>query len=114
MMMPRTMMAASSVGEELALTPVQTRSASSFRRSRRSTKRRKARTREERAVVGELPRPFVHKIVGVTTLSNHYKSEVTAFNKAGVDADKAPTEMKREAQAVQRLERLRRIRADRD
>jgi hypothetical protein len=55
--------------------------------------------------VGDAPRPFVHSIVGVTTLSNKYKSEVTAYNKAGADADKASTEMEKEAQAVQRLGR---------
>jgi hypothetical protein len=34
---------------------------------------------------------------------------VAAFNKAGVDADKAPTEMEKDAHDIQRLEGLRRI-----
>jgi hypothetical protein len=59
-------------------------------------------------VAGKLPRPFVRRTVGVTILSNNcYRIEVTAFcMKADVGADNAPTETEREAQGVQRLERL--------
>jgi hypothetical protein len=74
---------------------------------------KKKRKRKDLDVVGGLSGkniPFVVSVVGVTTLLNKYKGEVTAFNKCGVDADKATTDMEREAQAVQRLERLHRIR----
>jgi hypothetical protein len=56
-------------------------------------KQKKKRSRDELVLVGGAPRPFVHNIVGVTTLSNKHKSEVTAYNKASAGADKAPTEM---------------------
>jgi hypothetical protein len=67
-------------------------------------------------VVGDAPRPFVNTTVGVTTLSNKYKSEATAYNKADLDTLPPLTEMEMEkvAQAAELCERLRCIRLIKD
>jgi hypothetical protein len=75
--------------------------------------KKKKRNRKEQDVVGKLSGkdiPFVATVVGVTTLSNKYKGHVTAYNKCGVSAAKATTDMERDKQDVQRAEMLRRIR----
>ena len=48
--------------------------------------KKKKRDREEQDVVGTLSAkdiPYVKAAVGVTTLSNKYKGNVTAYNKCG-------------------------------
>jgi hypothetical protein len=72
--------------------------------------KKKKRNRKEQDVVGKLSGadiPFVVTVVGVTTLSNKYKGHVTAYNKCGVGAEKATTDMERDKQGAQRVERLR-------
>ena len=75
--------------------------------------KKKKRDREKQDVVGTLSAkdiPYVKAAVGVTTLSNKYKGNVTAYNKCGIDAEKAKTPPEREKQGVERAERLRQIR----
>ena len=67
---------------------------------------KKKRDRKEQDVVGTLSAkdiPYVKAAVGVTTLSNKYKGNVTAYNKCGIDAEKATTDTEREKQGVQRV-----------
>ena len=75
--------------------------------------KKKKRDREKQDVVGTLSAkdiPYVKVAVGVTTLSNKYKGNVTAYNKCGIAAEKAKTPPEREKQGVERAERLRQIR----